>query len=556
MMNAIRRLLTVPDFGNEDANRRAIFLNRFDLIVATLLTASLVIYAITGVQTNTLQVLLGLLGVVILSFFLLRMRLLFPAGLVVVIIGWTIISVQAYNAEGIRDVIIIAYIAVAFLAALFLGWRSAAFTILASIAAIWVIAYAESQGRIVPTPQTPLNYARDLTVIFLVIASLVYFLNQNLRTALDSATKSTRELEARNAELQSIRLNLESQVQERTQELARNAERFSARAKKYEAVVQVYQNTSSIDNLADLLSDLAFNIHEKFGYYHIGIFLLDETRDYINLIASNSPIGQALLMRNTRIPAASDNIIAEVCATRRTRIVFDSDENAAFSSPDLTETRSEIALPLRIGNEILGVLDIHSQEPEAFGDADVETLNLLATQISSAIANVRLLEKSRRELEEARRTYQTYLRQEWSRFVQKQNIVGYQYAQNRIEPLTASAELPPRNPSEVVIPVMLRGEVLGEISIDTGGRPWNDEDYALVRAAAERAALGLENARLIDTTRQRAQLERTIADLGATISASTDLDAIMRMTVEELGKTLSAPEVFIRLSDAQTTRDT
>lgn len=549
MIQTIRNLLlSTPDFGNQEANRRAQLLNGFNLAVAALLVTSLVVYALTGFRTQTMLVLAGLLGIVVLSLILLRVRQLFLSGLAVVLLGWMLISVQAYNAEGIRDVIIIAYIAVAFLASLFLGWRSGAFIIVASIAAIWLIAYAESQGNILPKPQTPLAYARDLTVILLVIASLVYFLTQTLRTALEKANKITSELETRNAELQSMRVNLETMVQERSLELARTSERFELRAKKYESVVLVAQNTASIENIQELLSDLAFTIHTQFDYYHVGIYLLDDSGEYATLMASNSPAGQTMIMRNHRVPIESDNIIAEVCATRRMRIASDTEPNAVvFNNPDLPNTRSEIALPLRTGNNLLGVLDIHSTEPEAFSDTDIEILNLLAGQISFAIANARLLEKARNELEESRRAYQEYLRQEWTQFMKKQAIIGYQYAQNKAEPLTLGAELPPRAPGEVSIPVMLRGETLGEISIDTQGRAWSDEDYALVRAAAERAALGLENARLIDATRQRAQVERTISDLSATIGSSTDFDAIMRMTVEELGKTLNTPEVYIRL---------
>lgn len=550
MMQTIRSLLTPPDFGSDEANRRAELLNRFDLIVAIIITISTVIYALSGFQTQTMLVLLGLLGIVVLSFTLLRLRQLFFAGLTVVLMGWALISVQAYNAEGIRDVIIIAYIAVAFLASLFLGWRSGAFIIVASIAAIWFIAYAESQGNILPKPQTPLAYARDLTVILLVIASLVYFLTQTLRTALEKANKITSELETRNAELQSMRVNLETMVQERSLELARTSERFELRAKKYESVVLVAQNTASIENIQELLSDLAFTIHTQFDYYHVGIYLLDDSGEYATLMASNGPAGQTMIMRNHRVAIGSDSLVAEACATRRTRIASDMSGKSIAPSPDLAGTRSEIALPLRTGNDLLGVLDIHSTEVEAFRDTDIEILNLLAAQIASSITNSRLLEKARNELEESRRTYQEYLRQEWSQFIKKQDIIGYQYAQNKVEPLTPVTELSPRAPGEVVIPVMLRGETLGEISIDTHGRDWSDEDYALVRAAAERAALGLENARLIDATRQRAQVERTISDLSATIGSSTDFDAIMRMTVEELGKTLNTPEVFIRLKDA------
>ncbi len=544
MLHNIRNLLSAPDFGNEEANRRAQLIHKFTLIVSGLLGLSLIAYSLSGMRTNTFIVLVTLLGVMLISFTLLHFRRLLLSGTVLIFTGWILIGLEAYSAEGIRDVIIIAYIAIALLSALLVGWRGTMIVMAASIAIIWLIAFAETQGLIQPAPQAPLAYARDVTVIFIVITSLVYYLTQNMRTALERANIVANELSARNVELQNLRLSLEEQVKNRTRELALTSERLEKRAQKYEAIVRVLQNTTAPESIASLVTNLTEVIHTEFGYYHVGIFLLDDDKKYASLAAANSPEGQMMLMQNYRIALESDSAIANVCKTGRTRLIHESAETQTTSLP---ETRSEIILPLRSGSEIFGVLDMHSKEQGAFTDADIEALNLLAGQVSYAILNARLIEETRSELEDARRTYQEYLRQERAQFVTRQPIIGYKYTQNKVEPIRNTEEMPANAQGEIVIPVILRGETLGEISIDTGGRPWNDEDYAVIRAAAERAALGLENARLIEATRQRAQIERTIADLSATIGSSTDFDAIMRMTVEELGKTLNTPEVFIRL---------
>lgn len=542
MMNLLRTLFSVPDFGNEQDNQRATLLNNFSLALAALIVLSMIIYAITGFTGNTMLALFGLLLIALSSLALLRFKLLSLSGVVVIVMGWVLISVQAYSAEGVRDVIIVAYIAIAFLATLFLGWRSTAAAIAASIASIWFIAIAESQGRIVPEPQTPLAYARDLTLILSIIATLVFFVTRNLRTTLERSRKITHDLETSNASLEALRVNLEAQVQERTTELAQASERFEDRAQKYQSIAFVAQSAASIENLSDMLENLALTIHREFGHYHIGIYLIDETTQEALLLGTNSPIGQVMMLRGHKIAVGAENAVGEVCATQRTRI--------GTGNADLPDSRSQIALPLSLGNTLLGVLDVHSQKPDAFSGTDIEILITLANQVSASIANARLLENARAELREAKQSYQDYLRQEWTRFAEALNVAGYRYEQNRIEPITNLTETTP-GAGGLVVPVVLRGETLGEIAIESQGRAWNDADYALIRAAAERAALGLENARLIDSTRQRARLERTIADISARVGAGTNIDEIMRTTIEALGKILPAQEVFIRIKNDQ-----
>lgn len=542
IIRLLRTLFSVPDFGNEQDNQRAALINRFDLALAILLAISMVIYTITGFTAQTMLILAVLFLIAVTSLVLLRLRQLLLSGIVVLLAGWALIGTQAYFAEGVRDVIIVAYIAVAFLATLFLGWRGTAITVAASIASIWFIAIAESQGRIIPIPQTPAAYARDFTLIFIIIASLVFFVTRNLHLTLERSRQTALALEESNTTLKTLRHSLEAQIWERTTELAQASDRFEIRAKKYRSIALVSQSAASIENLPGLLEGLALAIHKEFGYYHIGIYLIDESGQEATLMAANSPVGQVLMLRGHKIPVGAENAVGEASATRRTRI--------GSGDADLPDSRSQIALPLSVGNTLLGVLDVHSRESDAFSETDIEILNTLASQISASIINVRLLEQARAELQETRLSYQEYLRQEWTRFAKTLNIAGYRYDQESIEPITDAKEYT-QAPGGLVVPVVLRGETLGEIVIETPSQQWNDDDYILIRAAAERAALGLENARLIDSTRQRARLERTIAEISARVGASANVDEIMRTTIEELGKVLPAQEVFIRIKDDQ-----
>ena len=120
---------------------------------------------------------------------------------------------------------------------------------------------------------------------------------------------------------------------------------------------------------------------ERFGYYHTGIFLNNETGQYAILQATNSAGGKKMLDREHRLEIGENSIVGYVAQNSRPRIALDVGLDAVyFNNPDLPGTRSEMALPLVVGGQILGALDVQSTESQAFSEEDSSTLQILAEQ--------------------------------------------------------------------------------------------------------------------------------------------------------------------------------
>ena len=174
---------------------------------------------------------------------------------------------------------------------------------------------------------------------------------------------------------------LEQNVEERTTQLQRRSEevaeqskelekanfQLQKRAAQFEALAQVTQAITSIHDLQELLPRITGMISEQFGFYHVGIFLLDEGSEYAVLSAANSEGGKKMLERNHRLRVGEQGIVGNVTATGVPRIAMDVGKDAVFfNNPDLPNTHSEMALPLQNENIITGALDVQSTEVAAF----------------------------------------------------------------------------------------------------------------------------------------------------------------------------------------------
>ncbi|MCB0119819.1 MAG: GAF domain-containing protein, partial [Anaerolineales bacterium] len=171
--------------------------------------------------------------------------------------------------------------------------------------------------------------------------------------------------------LSAERTNLEQRIQERTQVLDK-------RTSQLQAVADVGKSITSYRNLSELLQQATRLIHENFGYYHVGIFLLDERKEYAVLTATNSEGGRAMLERGHFLKVGETGIVGFAAGNLQARIALDVGADAVyFNNPDLPKTRSEMALPLVASGQILGVLDVQSTESRAFNEDDVSTLQIL-----------------------------------------------------------------------------------------------------------------------------------------------------------------------------------
>ena len=520
----------------------------------------------------TLVVLSGLIGVMILSLYLLQKGYLTQSAMILIVLTWFGITIQAYTAEGVRDVIVVGYVAVSLLASLIMNWRIGGIVLLISIAAIWGLSLLEVNGVISPQLEGTTGYARDLSIIFVAVAVLIYFSTTSLRDAILRANESEKALIASNKGLQDLNQNLEERVVSRTLELESANQRNERRANQFEAIALVTRATASNQNLETLLPLLAQVISEQFGFYHTGIFLLDENGEYAVLTAANSAGGKRMLQRGHKLLIGKTGIVGIVSATGTPRIALDVGVDAAyFDNPDLLDTRSELALPLRTGQEIIGVLDVQSTQENAFQLEDTEVLSTLADQVSLAIQNAHSFEITQELLKQAEKTSGTYLRQSWKSLQTQAVRIGYSVSGNVLKPLDKRITSPQieqaitcretvaesgKNPV-LAVPIRLRDDVVGIMDIHLPGEhDWDPDEIDIAKAVADRLSLAIETSLLIETTQRRAEIERITSDISGKISSTTQFEAILRTAAEELSRVLGGSEVTVQLQSPDLSTET
>lgn len=361
------------------------------------------------------------------------------------------------------------------------------------------------------------------------------------------------------AQLETFHTELEQRVAERTTDLAQRSAQLAAAA-------QVAREAAAIRDVPQLLDETVRLISDRFDFYHAGIFLIDATGEYAVLHAASSEGGGRMLERGHRLAVGKTGIVGYVANTGEPRIALDVGKDAVFfDNPDLPLTRSEMALPLKVHERTIGVLDVQSTQAEAFSREDVAVLQTLADQVALAIENARLLEESQRSLHELESLYGQRAHRAWQERTARQAI-AYRYTPAGLEsvpPLLAKGKnrLPPhatiiskdKDERQLIVPVRLRGHPIGSLVLrrNPEEKPWSPEETALAEAVVAQAALALENARLLDETRLRAQREEMVGQIASRIRSTLDMDTVLQTAVAELGKALGLAEAEIHLGSAE-----
>ena len=548
-----------PD--DEDKTRSAVVLNRIGWSTLIVLLFILGIRVIQGRDVNLLEVnrVLAIVGLAIaLTLVFARKGYVKTASVLLVATLWSGLSYITWVADGIRDVAFFGYCIPILLAGLLLGWRGAAGTIFVSVLSGWALAYAETIQLFVPTLDEPLSFARDMTGVYVLMGGLIYLMITSLQSALTKSRAVAKQLSTSNRDLNELRANLQQQVEERTAELQK-------RATQLEAVSSVARTIASVQDIDTLLPAITKLVSQQFGFYHVGIFLLDPQRKNVVLRAANSQGGLRMLSRQHSLPLDSHSIVGYSTMRGESRIALDvGADSAYFTNPDLPDTRSEMAIPLRVAGEAIGSLDVQSTETNAFSHEDIGVLSTLADQIAIAIENARLFGETKKALSESKLMFEQYTQQEWSSFTRQAKTRGFLFDGKHVVALDNNSKRDPikaviqtgslakeKTSATVAVPIKLRGQTIGVLDVRSknGQRPWKQDEIAMLEAAAERAALALENARLIESAQRRAARERAIGDISTRIGAVSNLESILQTAVEELGRKIGgAAEVTLEIN--------
>ena len=183
---------------------------------------------------------------------------------------------------------------------------------------------------------------------------------------------------------------LEDRVAERTRALQKANYALQRRAIQLEASADVGRAISSIFDVDQLLRRTVELIRDRFDFYHAGIFLLDEAREWAVLREATGEAGSQMKVQGHRLAIDNTSMVGWTALHRQPRIALDVGEDAVhFANPLLPYTRSEMTIPLMIGRRVIGVLNVQSTEEAAFDEDDVRTLQSMADQVAVAIENAR-----------------------------------------------------------------------------------------------------------------------------------------------------------------------
>jgi len=366
-------------------------------------------------------------------------------------------------------------------------------------------------------------------------------------------SKVNEQLRNREAELKNNQVNLETYADARTAELVIANQYNEQRTSQFEAIAYTARTISSIQILDELLPQVTQTISEQFGFYHVGIFLLDNNKEYAILAASNSEGGKKMLERSHRLLVGGTGIVGFVTNTGQPRIALDVGLDAAyFNNPDLPDTKSEIALPLRIGSETFGALDVQSMKKNAFSQEDISILSILADLVGIAIQNARSYQQTHEALAQAEITSAQMSGQQWKQFLARESVEGYYFDGVNTKNLKQSEK---QRANSFTVPLTLRGTRIGTIKLSTvdSKRTWTTDEIDMAEATAERTSIALENARLLQEAQKRAAKERVIGEISAKIGGSSNLESILQTAILELGNTLPGTDIAIQFKKGQET---
>lgn len=352
-------------------------------------------------------------------------------------------------------------------------------------------------------------------------------------------------------------------------------------ARQLEAAAIVAETAASTTSTASLLEEVVERIRVAYGFYHAQVFLLDTEKRMARLEASTGRAGETLLSRGHALAVGSQSVIGQ-CTSRRIPVVINDVTRSEThrANPLLPDTRAELALPLLVGNTVIGALDVQSTTPEVFQPEDVRSLQILASQLASAVdkarlldelqarnnENVRLLEDSQRSLIQVEELSRRLTREGWTDYLRgrrKASGMGYTLQGEDISRDPAwSATMKQayqgersvvvrqdRNAHIAAVPLRVRGEVIGVLEIERGEhQPWTESELEMAESLVERLSLALENARLYEQATLSATREQIVNQIAQEVQSASSIDEVLQSALIELSNVLGAARGVVQIN--------
>ncbi len=545
MTNFVRRLFRLDQYTDRDRHRRALALGYIylaslpgavigDIVTWVLEQADLISVPPHGYTGPIVYTILGLISVWALrnGRFALATRLfeinMFVTDLIIVLsYGITTPSV-VFLAGGIVAVSMLATTAETFV-----------FSAL-TIAHALIQAMAEMNG-IYPAPRFTMNEERRTAMVVLpVLLGIVYVMVTYITSSLRGFIAS--------------------------------AERYADRAN---GVVEVVKETSANADPDELLTRVADTMREHFGFHHVQIFLVDEDGVFAELKAATGRVGKALLSRGYKVAVGSESAVGQAAALGR-NVSLRIDERLPATGEVSPEARAELAIPLRVDEHIIGVLDVQCTNEDAFDEDTTAMVGVVASFLSGALNNIQLVEKLREQAEENARLAQNVreraeeierlnrqlLGRGWETYLASfpGGVLGFDWDGHEVHLTTGlSKEMGDAWKTDTVrwreedgravltVPLKFGGMRLGVMEFVIGEGAREEDTATLAQTVAERVAMALENARLFGRAQRMVRHEREVTEFTAALQRFYEVETLLKVAAEELRDHLDSPRVSLRI---------
>ncbi len=375
------------------------------------------------------------------------------------------------------------------------------------------------------------NFTADEIELVQIIARQVAVPLENARLY----DRARRELEERR--------QLEKQIQES----------HERRGRQVRLSTQISKEIIGAADVSELYRRVVTQVKEQFGFYHVQLLRYDESSDAMVLVAGYGEIGKAMRAENHQMPMGV-GLIGLAAVTGRSFLRPDVAKDADWQPNRLLpETKGELAVPIMLGNEVLGVIDVQSDAAGALTEDDQLAIEGLCNQIAVAIESTRLRQELEEQLQELHQLQRIMSREGWQSYRQHQlrKAKGYRFDQSAVQPVTSQDVKPgmgPREPSLAEPPagdqstrtlsaaMSVRGEIIGALGIqDDPAHPLSAEDQELLNSISVQVAEALESARLLEQTQKHAAEMEAVARVSAAASSILDADHLLQ-TVTQLTK--------------------
>ncbi len=298
------------------------------------------------------------------------------------------------------------------------------------------------------------------------------------------------EVETVNLALRSLQSSLERRVANATRDL--------------ELAAEVSQSVSMLHDVDTMLTQAVDRIRDRFDLYYCQAYLTDPSERTLVLLAGTGDVGQTLLNRGHRLPIDLSSLNGIAATERRAVIVEDTETNSLHrANPLLPDTRSEMVVPLLVGQRVVGVLDMQSRKPRALSDENLTAFEALAGQLAISVTNAELFA----EIEQARATVEEQSQRltwkGWHEFmdaIERSERLAYTYDREKITPL----QIPIAEKQEedtLITPIRVTGVQIGKMHFQRE-EAWTEDDYVTTSAVAQQVAQQIENLRLLSQAEQ------------------------------------------------------